>query len=229
MRKFFLLGAALGAAAPLLAQGVAPDPAQNAQGDVAVTIYNNDRALVEDKRVLNLSAGRSRQEFRDVSAQIQPQTVTLSGRGVGIVEQNFDFDLLSPSALMQNAVVRATSDGIVIQTADGIEALRCTGLPETVLASQVPAGLSAKPTLSVRVRSPAPVERTVTLSYITNNFDWQANVAGGALRPAADRDRLGFTRRNLHPTAIEPSSDRLGLSAGEPGLVAIGQRQPGEQ
>ena len=77
---------------------------QTAQGDVAVTIYNNNRALVEDKRTLNLPSGRSRQEFRDVSAQIQPETVTLSGRGIDIVEQNFDFDLLSPSALMQNAV-----------------------------------------------------------------------------------------------------------------------------
>ena len=63
----------------------------------------------------------------------------------------------------------------MLQTADGIEALRCTGLAETLLASRVPAGLSAKPTLSVRVRSPEPVERDVTLSYITNNFDWQAN------------------------------------------------------
>src|SRR5256885_16412489 len=104
MRHLFLLCAALAAATPLIAQGEVPPPGQTAQGDVAVTIYNNDRALVEDKRALNLPAGRSRQEFRDVSAQIQPETVTLNGRGVGIVEQNFDFDLLTPAALMQNAV-----------------------------------------------------------------------------------------------------------------------------
>jgi hypothetical protein len=61
MRKLFLLGTALCAAAPLSAQGDLPTPGQTAQGDVAVTIYNNDRALVEDKRVLNLPAGRSRQ------------------------------------------------------------------------------------------------------------------------------------------------------------------------
>ena len=100
--KFLAAAAALISGAAL-AQPV-PSPAQTAQGDVAVTIYNNDRALVEDKRVLNLPAGRSRQEFRDVSATIEPATVTLNGRGVGVIEQNFDFDLLSPSALMQNAV-----------------------------------------------------------------------------------------------------------------------------
>src|ERR1044072_8584291 len=104
MRRLFLLGTPLCAAAPLFGQNTVPAPGQTAEGDVAVTIYNNDRALVEDKRMLNLPAGRSRQEFRDVSAQIQPETVTLTGRGVGIVEQNFDFDLLTPAALMQNAV-----------------------------------------------------------------------------------------------------------------------------
>ena len=104
MRKLVLLCSALAVPSALLAQAAVPAPGQTAQGDIAVTIYNNDRALIEDKRVLDLPAGRSRQEFRDVSAQIQPDTVTLSGRGIGIVEQNFDFDLLSPAALIQNAV-----------------------------------------------------------------------------------------------------------------------------
>jgi hypothetical protein len=102
MRRF-LLAVLLAASAGAGAQPSAA-PIDTAQGDLAVTIYNNDRALVEDRRTLNLPAGRSRQEFRDVSAQIQPETVTLSGRGIEIVEQNFDFDLLTPAALMQNAV-----------------------------------------------------------------------------------------------------------------------------
>ena len=76
-----------------------PPPSESAQGDVAVTIYNNDLALVQDRRQLSVPQGRSRQEFPDVSAQIRPETVTLTGDGVGIVEQNFDFDLLSPQAL----------------------------------------------------------------------------------------------------------------------------------
>src|SRR6478735_8110092 len=103
MRKLVLAAALLSSGAAIAAQPSAA-PADTAQGDLAVTIYNNDRALVEDRRTLDLPAGRSRQEFRDVSATIEPETVTLSGRGIGIIEQNFDFDLLSPSALMQNAV-----------------------------------------------------------------------------------------------------------------------------
>src|SRR6185503_895647 len=151
----------LTAAAPSIAQQPAlPLPGQTAQGDVAVTIYNNDRALIEDKRQLDLPAGRSRQEFRDVSAQIEPATVTLNGRGIGIVEQNFDFDLLSPAALMQKAVgqtvtlvrtnpatgaetrerahILAVNGGVVMQIGDRIEVLRDDGIPARVIFDKVP-------------------------------------------------------------------------------------------
>src|SRR5688572_9072093 len=107
MRAWFLLAALL--AVPAAAQNVIPPPSQNAQGEVAVTIYNNDLALVQDTRRLDVAAGRSRREFPDVSAQIRPETVTLTGDGIGIVEQNFDFDLLSPQALIQAAVGETTT------------------------------------------------------------------------------------------------------------------------
>jgi hypothetical protein len=197
MYKLFLLGSALSAAAALQAQGELPAPGQTAQGDIAVTIYNNDRALVEDKRVLNLPAGRSRQEFRDVSAQIQPETVTLNGRGVGIVEQNFDFDLLTPAALMQNAVgqdvtlvrvnpatgqevrerarVLAANGGVVLQIGDRIEVLRDDGLPARVIFDQVPASLRARPTLSVTVQSDSGGPRPVSLTYLTPGLGWSAD------------------------------------------------------
>ena len=62
MRSIFVAGLLLASSAIAVAQPAAA-PAPNAQGDLAVTIYNNDRALIEDKRTLNLPAGRSRQEF----------------------------------------------------------------------------------------------------------------------------------------------------------------------
>jgi len=62
--------------------------AGSAQGDVSVTIYNGDVALVQDVRQLTLAAGRIRQSFPDVSAQIRPETVSLTMPDAGIVEQN---------------------------------------------------------------------------------------------------------------------------------------------
>ena len=198
MRPVFLLCTALAAAAPSFAQTPAvPAPSQTAQGDVAVTIYNNDRALVEDKRMLDLPGGRSRQEFRDVSASIEPATVTLNGRGVGVVEQNFDFDLLSPDALMKNAVgqevtlvrvnpasgqetrerarVLAANGGVVLQIGDRIEVLRDDGLPARVIFDGVPLSLRARPTLSVTVDSEGAGRRPVTLTYLTTGLAWAAD------------------------------------------------------
>jgi hypothetical protein len=197
MRTLVLLCTALAGAAPSLAQSVLPAPGQTAQGDVAVTIYNNDRALIEDKRLLDLPAGRSRQEFRDVSATIEPATVTLNGRGVGVVEQNFDFDLLSPSALIQNAVgqevtlvrvnpasgaesrerarILAANGGVVMQIGDRIEVLRDDGLPARVIFDGVPPSLRARPTLSVTVDTDGAGRRPVTLTYLTPGLGWAAD------------------------------------------------------
>ena len=146
----------------------------------SVTIYNHNLALVQDTRQLDLPAGRSRQEFPNVSGQISPETVTLSADGVGIVEQNFDFDLLSPSKLMEKAVgetitlvrtnpatgaetrerakVLAVNGGVVLQIGERIEVLRDDGLPVRVIFDRVPENLRARPTLSVtlRARAPAP-------------------------------------------------------------------------
>jgi hypothetical protein len=183
----------------LLLWAVLPAPllAQPAQGDVAVTIYNNDLALVQDSRQLNLPARRSRQEFPDVSAQIRPETVTLSGEGIEVVEQNFDYDLLSPQALMQKAVgetltvirtnpatgaeirerakVLAVNGGVILQIGDRIEVLRDDGLPVRVVFDDVPENLRARPTLSVTLDAARAGTRPVTLSYLTPGLGWKAD------------------------------------------------------
>jgi len=195
------LAALLAAATPVLAQSaiqpVLPSPSKTAQGDVSVTIYNNDRALVEDRRTLDLPNGRTRQEFRDVSARIEPETVTLSGRGIGVVEQNFDFDLLSPQALMQKAVgqtvtlvrvnpatgaevreralVLAANGGVVMQIGNRIEVLRDDGLPTRVIFDSVPPTLRPRPTLSVTLESSGAGARPVTLTYLTPGLGWSAD------------------------------------------------------
>ncbi len=191
----------LGVTAPLTAQTVADDGAssagRNAQGEVAVTIYNNNLALVQDRRELSLPAGRSRQSFPDVSAQIRPATVSLTGAGIGIVEQNFDYDLLSPSALMDKAVgetitlvrvnpatgaetreralVLAANNGVVLQIGNRIEVLRDDGLPARVIFDRVPDNLRARPTLSVTLTADRGGRQPLTLTYLTPGLGWAAD------------------------------------------------------
>ena len=81
-----------------------PDPDETQQGDVAITIYNNNLALVQDVRDLNIAQGTSRVEFPDVSARIRPETLSFYAPNTTIVEQNFDYDLLTPTKMMEKAI-----------------------------------------------------------------------------------------------------------------------------
>jgi hypothetical protein len=181
---------------------IAPAAAQesafgNAQGDVAVTIYNNGQSLVQDDRQLSVTRGRNRIEFPDVSARIRPETVTLSGPGLGIIEQNFDFDLLTPDKLMDKAVgqqitlvrtnpatgverterakVLAANGGIVLDVGGRIEVLRDDGLPVRAVFDRLPPNLRARPTLSVTVDAADAGTVPARLSYLTPNLGWTAD------------------------------------------------------
>ena len=74
-RTAMFLGAAL---APLLVAGAALAQEPEGPERVALTIYNQNIALVEDVRTLNLPAGRTRQTFPGVSAA----TVLAANQGV---------------------------------------------------------------------------------------------------------------------------------------------------
>lgn len=186
MRHLTLALAAVGTALPGVAQ--AQSLPQSAQGDVAVTIYNNNLALVQDRRELRLLAGKSKQDFPDVAAQIRPETVTLSTSGATIVEQNFDFDLLTPGSLMEKAVgqnvtivrggqslparVLAYNEGAVVEVNGRIEILQ---KEDRVIFPSLPPSLRARPTLSVTLDAENAGPRPATLSYLTYGMGWRSD------------------------------------------------------
>ncbi|URW77127.1 DUF4139 domain-containing protein [Sphingomonas donggukensis] len=218
-----------------LAQVAAPG-AGSAQGDLSVTIYTNDVALVQDIRQLTLPAGTSRQSFPDVSAQIRPETVSLDAGGSAIVEQNFDYDLLSPTSLMQNAVgetitlvrtnpatgaetrerakILAVNGGVVMQIGDRIEVLRDDGLPVRAVFDKIPPNLRASPTLSVTLASERAGARPATLSYLTRGLGWQADYVALFDEKSGVIDVQGWvTLRNTTGTTFNAA--RTLLVAGE--------------
>jgi hypothetical protein len=157
----------------------------------------NGFAMVSETRRVSLPAGESELRFEGVAGGLVPQSATVSLPDGAVIEKNRDAKLLSPGTLLDaslgkrvhlrrtsnatgavrelDAIVRASGDGVVIETEGGIEALRCTGLSETLLPPEVPATLASKPTLSVRVRSERPVAANVVLTYLSSGFDWRAH------------------------------------------------------
>jgi hypothetical protein len=195
----------LGVAAPALA----------ADRTLSVTIYADDLALVQDRRDIEVKAGRQRIEFQDVSAQIRPETASLTAGDISIVEQNFDFDLLTPAKLMEKAVghevtivrvnpatgaetreealVLATNGGVVLKIGQRIEVLRGT--------------------------------RPATLSYLTPGLGWRADYV--ALYNEADRkiDVQGWVTLTNSSGVTYDNAQTL-LVAGSPTQVDGGGRQP---
>lgn len=164
---------------------------------------NNPRgfAMISEKRLVTLPAGPSTIRFVGVAEGMIGVSAIVTGLPGGSIEKNRNAELLSPAALVngalgnrvtitrtnpatgtseaEDAIVRTRADGgLVLQTAQGFEAVRCAGLPEKLTFDGVPEGLSAKPIYTVDTNSPEGGTFEVTLTYLSWGFDWQANYVG---------------------------------------------------
>jgi len=154
-------------------------------------------ALVSELRAVTLPPGESRIRFQGVADGIDPATVIITGLPTGVLEKNLDAKVLSPSALLimtlghnltlvrtntrtgkvsrVKGTLRSDADGVVFASATGeIEALRCSGLPETLEFDPI-SEVRATPTLSAWVRTATPLTATVRLTYLAHGFDWMAH------------------------------------------------------
>lgn len=181
--------------------------------DLAITIYNENLALVRDVRRIALDKGERRLAFADVSAQIRPQTAALSGDGLRVLEQNFDFDLLTPAALLKKAVgetvklyrpnpttgadrvedaevLSAAGGGVVLRIGDRIETISGGDFPGRVVFEKIPPNLRARPTLSMTLAVEKAGARELELAYLTRGLSWTADYVG---RLSADEQSLRLT------------------------------------
>ena len=167
------------------------------QQEVAVTIYNENLALIKDSRRVSLDKEVNHLAWREVSAQMRPETAQVRNlshaSGFRLIEQNFDFDLLTPQKLLEKYVgkevtvisinpatgvekretasVLASNGGVVLKFADRIE----TGVPGRLAFSGVPDNLRDKPTLVISLSSPQAGAQNLELSYLTGGLSWKAD------------------------------------------------------
>jgi len=203
-------------AAPALAQTVTT----SAKADAATVVIYRDRpvdtvelmersrqswsrldreglALIVETRTIDVPAGDAVIRFEGVSTGIVPQSVTIEGLPSAVLEQNADFDLLTPGSLLdksigdtvqvvrtnpangrqevRTAVVRSGGAGAVLEIDGKYEALSCSGMIERVIFEDVPEGLSDQPTLSIRTRAPTAGRYTVTLAYLSTGLQWSTD------------------------------------------------------
>ena len=228
------------AAHAALAAPVAPPERRSTLDDqqsIAVTIYNEQLALIKDQRRVLLDAGTSRLALRDVSAQMQPQTALLRSLDAPdafqVLEQNFDFDLLSPAKLLEKSVgghvrivkthpttgaestetarvLAAGDSGVVLQVGDRIE----TGVPGRIVFDSVPPHLRDRPTLVTELHTPQAGPRAVELSYLSGGLSWQADYVAELSADNRSLDLNGWVTLSNRSGTAYPNA-RLQLVAGD--------------
>jgi hypothetical protein len=246
MRKFLMIGAAAAALLSAASLGTGAAFAEtpvgaDKQSAIAVTIYNNDLALVRDSRTVTLTQGENDLAFIEVSAGIRPETALLTGRGASldIVEQNFDFDLLTPQKLLEKSVgqtirvVRTnpetgadtTEDATVLSVAEGQVVLKIGDRievtpPGRLVYSAVPANLRDRPTLVVKLASQQAGDVPVDLSYLTRGLSWAADYVA-ELSPDEKTLNLNGWVTLTNMSGIAYNNAKLQLVAGD-----VNQYQP---
>jgi hypothetical protein len=196
-----------------------------------VTVYNDNLALVKEKRELGLNSGINRVEYTDVAALIDPTSVMFEdtkNKDTAVLEQNYEYDLVSGQKLLEKfldkdvtvtekegstytGTLLSYDGGVVLRLSDGkvvtISEVSKVEFPDS-------ANLLTKPTLVWQVYSSAAGKRDVLTSYLTGGMSWKADYIVKASEDDKKADIQGWVSvNNAAGTTYEDA--RLKLVAGE--------------
>ena len=167
------------------------------QQDVAVTIYNSNVGLVKDIRLIDFKPGIYELKFMDVAAKIDPTTVhiksLINGSSLNVLEQNYEYDLLSPQKLLEKyvgqkvqlatinpetkkeeiieATFLSTQGGNIFQIGDKIH----IGHYGRILLSRIPENFIPQPTLVWMLQNKLSKPQKMEASYLTSGINWKAD------------------------------------------------------
>src|SRR5262252_3225136 len=209
------------------------------QTDLSVTVYNSNIALIRDVRNLALPSGTFRLKLMDIAATVNPATVHFRSLNepdkLGILEQNYEYDLLEPAKLLHKYVgkevtlvrsymsnnttqreeIRATlladNNGPVWKIGNDIVT---GGYVESYRFPEVPPNLYDRPTLLMSLENSGSRKQQVETSYLATNLSWNSDyvLTVGRDDKAADLDGW-VTLANNSGTAFHNA--RLQLVAGD--------------
>jgi hypothetical protein len=153
-------------------------------------------AIVRHDRPYDIEKGVNPLRVTDVAALIDPTTVTFSSLdkpGTRVLEQSFQFDLVSQEKLLQRylgqkitveqprgdqvdlleGTLLGIGDGLTLQMDDG--SVRAVRSYSNLQFSQLPGGLNTRPTLEWLLDSPSSGKQKTRIAYETQGMTWWAD------------------------------------------------------
>ncbi len=217
-----------------------------------ITVYNVGLGLVKDRRRVTLGEGESTLLFMDVASQVIPSSVSVrsvtEGDSVSVLEQNYEYDLLSAAKLLEKYVGRTVriryrspytdredeKEAKVLAYNEGQPVLMIDnevtfGVPGNYIFPEVPRDLIARPTLSWLLGAKATGRRELEALYLTNGMTWRADyvLVLGANEDRADLsgwvtldNRSGATFRNVRLKLVAGDVNRIRDDLGRRGYPA---------
>lgn len=168
------------------------------QTALEVTVYNSNVGLVKDLRHVNVKKGIQELRFMDVAAQVLPATVNIKAVGdassLTVLEQNYEYDLLSPKKLMDKYVGKTVKlysknpysdreevvEATILSNNEGVPVFRIGNEitfshPGRIIFPEIPENLISKPTLLWLLDSKNTGSQNIETLYMTNGINWQAD------------------------------------------------------
>jgi hypothetical protein len=228
-----------GAGAATAADLVASEPTQ--RETLELTVYNQDLALIREVRTVRVPEGALDLEFRGVPSGIQPATLLVEvggGTGLVVLEQNYEFDLMSREKILEKYVGREIAwiqedgervSGRLLGMAAGpvyeVEGEVVFEVPGRIALPRLPENLRARPTLVWRAETERGGEAELDVSYLSGGMGWQADYVLHLEPEGRQADLKGWvTVENRSGAGFEGAT--LQLVAGDINRVRSGPPRP---
>jgi hypothetical protein len=168
------------------------------QTSLQITVYNSNLGLVKDQRQVKLGSGIQELKFMDVASQIIPTSVSIRSTSEGdpfsVLEQNYEYDLLSPRKLLDKYVGKEVKLYTKNPYTDKEELVSATLLannesqpvfqigqeitfqhPGRILFPEIPQDLISKPTLIWLLKNTVTSPQKIETLYLTNGISWKSD------------------------------------------------------
>ncbi|WP_456374740.1 DUF4139 domain-containing protein [Thiolapillus sp.] len=215
------------------------------QTGLAVTIYNENLALIRDQRAVSLPGNTVDLALRGVSARMRPETALLRSidhpDDLQVLEQNFNFDLLTPDKMLEKytgqtveiirmnpatgketreaATILSTNEGVVAEIGGRVE----TNPEGRWIFPRIPENLRDRPTLVTHLNTQKSGKRELELTYLSGGLSWKADYVVNLSEDDRSLDLAGWVTLTNKSGTSYPNA-HLQLVAGDVNQVRDNMR-----
>lgn len=206
--------------------------APSTRTDLSLTLYQNGLGFVRDVRKVDLTGGSQTFVFEGISTKLTPDSLLISGNGFQVQERQFDFDLLTSTALLQKSVgkkVKFRRFNVVTGKDDLIDATILSavgqpvierdgkievGQPGLLILDKLPEGLRPTPALTARVQASQKGQTDMALAYLSGGLQWHTSYSA-ELSSDSKSLTLQSWANLTNSSGVDYSNTSLSLAAGQ--------------